>query len=93
MDKKYIELYTAVNYFINHRRLAIHKVDIVAALSNMATSDVREVVHGKWEHIGCGVFQCDQCGERISLNVYTDDKASDIFKFCPNCGAEMEAAK
>ena len=44
---------------------------------------------GKWIHKGCGCFECDQCGERVSLNVYIAEKASDRFKFCPNCGADM----
>lgn len=44
---------------------------------------------GKWIHKGCGCFECDQCGELVSTNVYTAEKASDRFKFCPSCGSDM----
>lgn len=48
-----------------------------------------ERVHGHWIHKGCGCFECDQCGELVSTNVYTIEKASDRFKFCPECGSDM----
>ena len=44
---------------------------------------------GKWIHKGCACFECNQCGERVTLNVYTTEKTNERFKFCPNCGADM----
>ena len=49
-----------------------------------------KVRHGKWIHRGCAIFACSKCGERVGLNVYTSEKASERFKFCPNCGARMD---
>ena len=48
-----------------------------------------ERAHGHWVHRGCGVFECDQCGKLVSTNVYKAEKASDSFKFCPECGVDM----
>ena len=45
---------------------------------------------GKWIHIGCGLFRCDQCDNKVDfLNVYTGESAADRFHFCPHCGADM----
>lgn len=48
-----------------------------------------ERTHGHWIHKGCGCFECDQCGELVSTNVYIVAKASDRFKFCSSCGSDM----
>ena len=48
-----------------------------------------ERTKGHWTHRGAGCFECDQCGELVTLNVYIAAKASDRFKFCPSCGADM----
>lgn len=49
--------------------------------------------HGHWIHRGGGCFECDQCGELVSTNVYTPEKASDRFKFCPSCGSDMRGGE
>jgi DNA-directed RNA polymerase subunit RPC12/RpoP len=48
------------------------------------------VRHGKWIHRGCGIFACSKCGKDVGLNVYTGEKASETFKWCPHCGARMD---
>ena len=52
--------------------------------------DAVPVRHGKWIHRGCGIFACSKCGKDVGLNVYTGEKASERFRFCPNCGARMD---
>ena len=59
-------------------------------VEQMPTANVVPVVHGEWIHMGCGVFECDKCGERISTNVYVREEASERFKYCPNGGAKMD---
>ena len=54
------------------------------------TIDAVPVRHGKWIHRGCGIFACSKCGKDVGLNVYTGEKASERFRFCPNCGARMD---
>lgn len=51
--------------------------------------DAVPVRHGKWIHRGCGIFACSKCGKDVGLNVYTGEKASERFRFCPNCGARI----
>ena len=65
--------------------------DIASAINAQPTMDAVPVRHGKWIHRGCGVFTCDKCSRDIGLNVYTTEKASERFKYCPNCGARMDA--
>jgi len=43
----------------------------------------------RWIPRGCGCFECDECGEQVTLNAYTAEKASDRFRFCYHCGARM----
>ena len=55
----YIEREPLEAFFLNHRRLALHKDDIIATIANAPTADVVEVVrckdctipHNKW--LGC----------------------------------------
>ena len=48
---------------------------------------------GHWMPKGPHCFECDQCGELVSINVYTVEKASDRFKFCPACGSDMRGGQ
>ena len=48
------------------------------------------VKRGKWIHRGCGIFACSKCGKDVGLNVYTGEKASETFKWCPHCGSRMD---
>ena len=82
---------------------AINEDDVIKMLSDgwrsgkyPSASTVRslptiepERAHGHWIHRGAGCFECDQCGELVSTNVYKAEKASDRFKFCPECGVDM----
>jgi hypothetical protein len=57
-------------------------------LKTAPIADVVEVKHGRW-HLaddGDGVV-CSECGEDF-CNIYLE---VDRFKYCPNCGAKMEA--
>lgn len=58
-------------------------------LMDLPSAHPEQRAHGHWVHRGCGVFECDQCGKLVSTNVYKSEKASDSFKFCPECGAGM----
>lgn len=71
----------------NEIRFSIN--DIRDNLENIPTVDAVPVKHGKWIHRGCGIFACSKCGKGVGLNVYTGEKASETFKWCPNCGADM----
>ena len=81
--------YTAfdVGCGIVFRKSGLYRVCIVG--KHMSVSIEPERKKGHWIHKGCGCFECDQCGELISTNVYIIAKASARFKFCPSCGADM----
>lgn len=57
-------------------------------LDEIPTADVAPVDRGHWLDVGCydiGFWQCSCCGflsEAIA--------APKLYKFCPNCGKEME---
>jgi len=46
------------------------------------TVDAEPVRHGEWVEDGA-IIKCDKCGEH---------KQFPHWKFCPNCGAKMEAS-
>ena len=83
-----MRLIDADNFIERLSHIPMVQEAIRKAMDKMPTIEP-ERKKGKWIHKGCGCFECDQCGERVSLNVYIAEKASDRFKFCPNCGADM----
>lgn len=55
----------------------------IGEIKKFAASDVKEVVHGKWEICSDGYYPyCSVCKEEPSVGVMT--------KYCPNCGAKMD---
>lgn len=62
-------------------------IDLIKLQPTIYAEPVR---HGKWIHKGGGIFICDKCSCHIGLNVYTEEKASERFKWCPHCGARMD---
>lgn len=88
---RYIDADKATEHFEKHRRLAIHKDDIVAYLADIPTADVVEVKHGHWieetERIksiammptDITYYRCSECGRK-------EHKKE---PYC-NCGARMD---
>lgn len=74
-------------------------------IENAPTLDVAPVRHGRWEQdyeLVQGMednseypyVACNLCGHReydVDLNDYTD--YDDLPKYCPNCGAKMDAGQ
>lgn len=93
-EARYIDADKAIEYFEKHRRIAIHKDDIVAYLADLPTADVQEVKHGEWKFGYSGYFDCSNCGfaydtecERY-LMAFPDGVKE--LKYCPHCGAKMD---
>jgi len=56
-------------------------------LKSLPVADVRPVVRGEWERVGnTDHFKCTCCNNMI---LATWDMPSELFNFCPNCGADM----
>ena len=55
---------------------------IASDLEDIEPADVVQVVHGRWIDADfCGQYECSECG----------GNAVDLYDFCPNCGAKMDA--
>lgn len=67
----------------NHHVMAMDMIEII---ENYPIVEERK--HGHWiEHEGlCGCWICSNCNQHIFNNY----GASDLYKFCPGCGAEMD---
>lgn len=76
--------------YIRYSAQADERTNMRKMVMNAPTIDARVLRHGKWIHRGGGVFTCNKCCEDVGLNVYTGEKASERFKYCPNCGARMD---
>lgn len=70
-------------------RMAITALEVFG-ISEQLPSAQPERKTARWMPRGCGCFECDECGERVTLNAYTAEKASDRFRFCYHCGARKE---
>ena len=68
------------------------KRELIRMVMEQPTVDAVEVKHGEWQWIGDseepqdGVFMCSVCGGFL-YDVWIDD-----CKWCPYCGAKMDAA-
>ena len=62
-------------------------------VSALPAADVRPNVRGKWieredMYYGWNIWECSECHEEFCIE---DGTPSDNeYKYCPNCGAEME---
>ena len=72
------------------------KADIQYVMRRIPSADVAEVRHGEWKEKlePCGWFdepcaECSVCGEDFVLGECDMDDLIKLFKFCPNCGADM----
>lgn len=59
-------------------------------IASIPAADVRPVVRGKWTRRKSKLYtMCSACGYGYSNSHYHEVEE---FKFCPNCGAMMEAS-
>lgn len=70
----------------------------IRAIGEAPTIDAVPVVHAKWVENDLFEHRCTNCGNRIPFyHCYSDesddewDEEIDLTKFCPNCGAMMDA--
>ena len=69
----------------NHRLEHEHFLRMIALAPD---ADVEPVVHGRWKKTAyAGVSRCSCCDKPSS----TPDCLDEFFKYCPNCGAKMDA--
>lgn len=54
--------------------------------------DMQESKHGKWEHdnrdVGYTNYLCSECKNFLAF-----DENSDLYPYCPYCGAKMDKRK
>lgn len=85
------ELKTAALKRENFPQTGLVLVDeIVRYLDTYPTLDVAPVRHGEWilRHVGAGHYwECSVCNKNPCIYVTKDTK------FCPNCGAKMDAGQ
>ena len=95
-ENEYIERKAAIKGVKAANLCVLDEYDMIKAISNIPTADVRPVVHGRWigypeclkytnaysdDHIVCSA--CEECFSIL-------DNDCERFYYCPNCGARME---
>lgn len=54
-------------------------------------SKVAEVKHGKWlEDEDFDIAICSECGDEYDVGDGTFKDFTEVYHYCPNCGAKME---
>ena len=59
--------------------------EIEDVLEDVEPADVVQVVHARWENYSPITIKCSHCGHVIHDWRYSE------CKYCPNCGAKMDA--
>ena len=101
---EYISKYAATIYcdmminaaYTSRKESKIQSDEIERVIREIPSADVQEVRHGEWKEKlePCGWFdepcaECSVCGEDFVLGECDMDDLIKLFKFCPNCGADM----
>lgn len=59
-------------------------------IDKQSTADVQEIKHGKWistgNALGYTEYHCSECNNYLFL----DSEDSELYPYCPYCGAKME---
>ena len=63
--------------------------DIETVFGMLSYADVVQVVHGRWIHYRCDMYECSVCQH---IHTSFDSEECDA-NFCPNCGAKMDAQR
>lgn len=60
---------------------------VVMYLEEMTAENVKRVDYGKWQQDGKTHKRCTNCKQFLVPNL-----KSTLFKYCPNCGADMRGS-
>lgn len=98
----YIDRELAIENVISQMRCSKSELCMRERLLNLEAADVRPVVHGHWYwdkngiDWGLGAWRCSVCHSKND-NVFGPETHPPMrcagSKFCPNCGAKMEAGE
>lgn len=48
---------------------------------------------GQWIFTRYYVWECSECGKNPTIGMGYIQRRSELFRYCPNCGAEMEVTE
>ena len=66
--------------------------DCVRRIKDIPAADVRPVLRGRWVFDENDILHCSVCDcENIAMMYEVESKLELVPKYCPNCGAKMEA--
>lgn len=87
--KKYIEAAKATEKLSNTAGIPIH--ELVDLFIKNPDTEVKEILHGKWEYDdGMDLF-CSVCGELAMTLCY--ETVQYRSRYCPSCGAVMNGGE
>lgn len=87
----------------DHEPLSPHEYKAIATaiqyLHKIANGELKEAAHGQWLNFynDFSTAECDKCGECYEVSPEEKPKEEffnafkQFYKFCPHCGAKMEA--
>ena len=74
--------------------MPIYYKPAIAEVINVLLMDAQEVRHGRWIE-DKNIYKCTACNDLLTVAGWADcipeKQIYKAFKFCPNCGAKMDA--
>lgn len=87
--KKYIEAAAAAEKLSGTAGIPIH--ELVDVFIKNPDTEVKEILHGKWEYDDGMDFICSVCGGLAMTRVYETVQYRSAY--CPYCGARMDGGQ
>ena len=86
---KYVKAVEAAEKISEETDISFYElVDVFADISD---AEVKEIVHGKWEHDDGLDLVCSVCGELAMTRCY--EAVQHRSRYCPGCGAMMDGGE
>lgn len=64
--------------------------DFVNACEQISEAPAVEQKKGRWIFTRYYVWKCSECGKNPTMGMGYTQRKSELFRYCPNCGASME---
>jgi rubrerythrin len=76
--------------FVRGNGLRPATADMINAIKFLPSAEPKK---GQWIFTRYYVWECSECGKNPTIGMGYIQRRSELFRYCPNCGAKMEVTE